>query len=393
MSIHRPGSSASFDSEKALFAEIPDIISRQTRLNDETLRRERERYVDHSGRTFVHYAAKEWNDIRVEPRFGPRRWSDIRDKAWSQVLEDCGEKVKWADRDGRTALSLAAEAGNIVAIRLLLSHDPGLFHDDMDTKRRTPLFYLLQHRKKIRQKFDNDPVGYCFGFTEPSKPDALVGHLIWNLGDFEARGFKRDTKYKIPLPPTYVSSETLSQTDGEGRTLLSRAVELRDYGFVRILLLVEKIDIKQADLYGEAPLLRAIKNQDSVMARLLATRDPGAFKSLMQTLGEQGDDALIKLVQMAWDIKFLNHEESGENALRCALELEKISVIALLLEYGVQPRPIERRTDWFALPDVKTKAFIELAERRKSPPDERGTKVYTLSFVDIAKADVLRSMR
>lgn len=403
MSLRPPGSSASFDSETAPSSVISEIIWQQIPLSEEPFRRVRERYVDHSGGTFLHFAATKWdwpgryskNRQRRHKFVGGTHWLDIQDDAWKQVLEDCREKLGSIDRDGRTALSVAAGAGNILAIRLLLSQDPGLFYDDMDKKRKTPLFYLLELRKKIAEEKKDKAIlhGDSFKFTDPGSPDALVGHLIWNLREFLKVSFSHDTEY-TPLPPCYVSSETLSETDGDGRTLLSRAVEAQDYKFVRILLLVEGIDIKQADLNGEAPLLRALRMEDSKMAHLLANRDPEAFNSLMRTSDRQDEDSLPKLVKMAWDIGILDREsQSAENALRCAVGLKEMSVIRLLLEYGVPPRLFERRKDWLDLMNDKNRTFVELAEMKNPQLDQRQTNIYRLGPVDIAEPDLLRSMR
>jgi hypothetical protein len=94
---------------------------------------------------------REWKNRRRRHKFGSMWWLDVQDDAWKQVLEDCREKLKSIDNDGRTALSVAAGAGNILAIRLLLSQDPGLNHDDMNKIRKATLFYL-ERRKKIAEE-------------------------------------------------------------------------------------------------------------------------------------------------------------------------------------------------------------------------------------------------
>ncbi|CEJ54617.1 hypothetical protein PMG11_00920 [Penicillium brasilianum] len=130
------------------------------------------------------------------------------------------------------------------------------------------------------------------------------------------------------------------------------------------------------------------------MAHLLANRDPEAFNSLMRTSDRQDEDSLPKLVKMAWNIGILDREsQSAANALRCAVGLKEMSVISLLLEYGVPPRLFERRKDWLDLMNDETGIFIELAEMKNPQLDQRGTKIYKLGPVDIAESDLLRSMR
>ncbi|KAJ5892177.1 ankyrin [Penicillium subrubescens] len=363
------------------------------------------------GRTCLHYAAQ---TKELHRAFGNE---EAVGDFWAELLEHFGDKLTACDNEGRTALSWAAEAGNSSAISNLLGSfkqpdHTHLFYDDKDKKGNTPLFYLLQFRKDQPRRDGKRPTNDYDVSAIAEKENWLVGRLIWEIewhswSGFVSEHLEESFLSQGPLPPHYFGKEVLNKRFN-GQTLLSRAVEFKDYSFVHVLSLVDGIDVTKVDVdengvKGKSPLLHAIDNGDKDMVKLLkwnALRGPEKdlstlldsfidkskneskesverLESLLdlQALREVGD--LEEEGVVTEDIEIGRQEEEDPTraylvkVLRCSWKLKALPMVQFLLENGASPRPLQlTKKAWFEFIDSnphledksRLRKFLQLTE-------------------------------
>jgi ankyrin repeat protein len=322
-------------------------------------------------RTCLHYAAQTKD---LPPIF------DEESDSWDKLLEHFGGEVNAHDKDGRTALSWAAEVGNYHAIRKLLgssirSERPSEkhpFYNDVDNDQKSPLFYLLCFRQKDANKDGECP-------TNDDSDRLLVGSLLWDLDLPDSGRFLLDLEnydyQEEPLDPFYLHPDVLNARI-QGRTLFSHAVTRKDYNFVRVLLSVKGIDVTRVDIdgktgvEGKSPFLHALDNDDERMAKLLNDFwwiDPiGDFQTLFKSFKLQNGLSPVERLQRLLNMELIDLEK----ALRCSVKVKELSMVQFLLENGASLRPIELKQEWFDLMDSTLHSedksgqakFIELTE-------------------------------
>ncbi len=243
-------------------------------------------YRDNWDQTLLHYAARSGDRGIFAPVHGDEynsRWEDLLLKFKDPVA------IKSPDKDGRSALSRAAEAENLVAIRMLLRppsttrnlpktripsirrslHHDGqeIYKNDLDNNRQMPLFHLLCSRTPDPQNRHESSTNGYLSISGRKGPLAPMKNLIWNWDNWEHRSnspFSSDARESYQgssWKPDYFDKDYLNGKDHVGRSLLSHAVERGDFDFVHTLLEVEGIDVQLPDGDGTTPLMQAIQTK------------------------------------------------------------------------------------------------------------------------------------
>ncbi|KAJ6093154.1 ankyrin [Penicillium sp. IBT 16267x] len=286
----------------------------------------------------MHYVAQYRRPVGTDPKKG----LDQDEIDWKELLLYFSDEMEAADKDGRTALSFAAEAGNYVAIKMLLDPESGYdpnpdvqrFYNDIDKQRRTPLLYLLRFR---HEEFSGGqrPV-------DKSKPGSkLIRALI--------RKESYDDVTLTRRKPDFFELKILNQSDDEGYTLLSRAFKLGDWLFVQVLLYISNIEVSDSIMKWqpgnvETPILiRAIEEDPDLVVWLLCLKFEDTLDCLVKglILSDFGSfkEVVKHLPGLGW--------QRGQGWVLHALKHEKTSAVRDLINGGAQPDSIKLRTDWF----------------------------------------------
>ncbi|RYP20071.1 hypothetical protein DL765_002997 [Monosporascus sp. GIB2] len=171
------------------------------------------------------------------------------------------------DKDGRTALSCAAETGHEAVVRLLLAED-SVDPDSRDNSGRTPLIWAAK--------------------TDGVNPDAEDKQgrttLFWAVSNGHGRiielllardGVNPNAKDNNGLTPlSWAKDIDPDLKDHEGRTPLSWAAEWGHEGVVKLLLAKKDVDPDSKDNNGRSPLSYATEGgREEVVKLLLGTKD------------------------------------------------------------------------------------------------------------------------
>ncbi|PYI07357.1 ankyrin [Aspergillus sclerotiicarbonarius CBS 121057] len=303
---------------------------------------------DAVGLTPLHYAARLLVDSGgLLKDIRSTRWT------WDSLLNGLEtHEMEVQDEDGRTALSHAAEVGNLHAVRKLLKAgiQPGkcdnngrsplswaaqfgqyevirqlrnhqCFHDDKDNQGWTPLHYLLQSASSNYPPMN--PTNSMFALIW--KP----GNALWN-GSSPPSPLRLHAVERIQVPPDHMSASSLRERDSSGFTLLSRAVQLNNLHFARTLLAIKGIDVNRTDNDGKTPLWRAIEADNKGTAALLWDEDQVTFRLLAK-------NAHTAFTQLQWLIASgypIDKEHHGDRQLvtHILLDIPDMKVAGYLME-------------------------------------------------------------
>ncbi|EHA22263.1 hypothetical protein ASPNIDRAFT_45029 [Aspergillus niger ATCC 1015] len=299
---------------------------------------------DENDRTPLHHAAL---SLTPDDKF-MWRW----ETRWEWLLKGFeNHQLNAKDKDGRTPISYAAEIGNMTGVDKLLKI--GAIPWDRDNNGRSPLSWAAQNgrteviqrlARRVRSLDDKDSKGWTPAHyflqwlgTCPVEPystqpkDYSIVSLNWD-GTHSAvvnfperqRPLQKESAWKEMLFG-YTSAAVLNECDDFGYTLLSRAVQLNRYVYVKLLLKVEGIIIDSADTDGKTPLWRAIEAANSEIAALLWKYDQVTLR-LLATNAREPSDHLEWLITKGYSMIRV-HGSNQETAIRIMFDIPKLDVM------------------------------------------------------------------
>ncbi|KAL7942901.1 ankyrin repeat-containing domain protein [Trichoderma barbatum] len=311
------------------------------------------------------------------------------------------------DQDSRTALSLAAESGNIHAMKELI--DGGAFPNSADATRRTPLFYASESGRKLAaeillgdQRVDpdtKDERGWTPLFLAAASGHEAVVQLL-----IESGGVDLDVRSKNGQTPLFRAAregheavvKLLSENDGvdldardnDGQTPLSLAMS-NGHEAVAKLLINRGADINTKDKDKQTPLFEAAKNGHEALVKLLVekgadvnAKDKDGKTPLIWAVANR-HEALVKLlVERGADVNAkdeggqapLVYAIRGQTSLPWATSNEREAVLKLLIEKGadVNAKGKDRQTPlvWAAM--IGQEAVVKLLVERGAVINAKG---------------------
>jgi len=255
---------------------------------------------------------------RALPLAAKRDWSEI-----VEALLDLGIFADFENINKRTALSYAAQNGNILTAMTLLNH--GAFPDVVDKSGRTPLSFAAEngHGKIVRLLFQMGAVRVdSESFQEKRTPlsfaaekgnNEIVEILLSNGAAIESK----DSRHRTPL--LWASEE------GHESTVK--------------LLLEQKANIEAIDSSHDTALLRAAgKGHETVVRLLLDKRANFACIGSSRTTplhkaAQNGYESIVKLLlELKPDIEF--SDSQSRTPLLLAAENGHTGIVKLLLDKG-----------------------------------------------------------
>ncbi|KAF7546924.1 hypothetical protein G7Z17_g8080 [Cylindrodendrum hubeiense] len=293
---------------------------------------------------------------------------------WTEVvyvLLELGAEPDFKDPDenSRTALSHAAESGNIDIMNALM--DGGAFPNSADARYRTPLSYASE-------KGHDFAVDILLGDqrVEPDTKDHDGFTPLWR-----AVWKEHEAVVKLLLDTGKVN---LDVEDGDGGTPLSWAAANGNEAIVK--LLIEKdanIEAKGKD--GHTPLSRAAAYEHEAIVKLLIengadveVKEKDSWTPLSWAASE-GHTAIVKLlIEMGADIEV--KEEIGRMPLSWAADHGHEDIVKLLIENGAD---VERKNQYGETPLSKAamdgdEAIFKLLIKKGANPMAKGEYGRTL---------------
>lgn len=314
--------------------------------------------------------------------------------AMAKELIARGADVNAAGISGHTALSNAAEAGDIKSVRFLLAH--GADPNTVDKDGHTPLYLaaLSDHRETaellIKNGANSNPttkgqslIGELVGWRRQyAMVRFLVDHgaklNIWTaaaLGETEnvAELLKEDPKRLNALSPGYRKRTPLSCAVARGhlqtcKLLLDKGAKVMsgsgavECGDAAVLKLLAKhgADLNAKDKRGDAPLHHAVSRRDKTVTRALL-----AAGAQVDAKGQYSEAPLHRAgYELAWIL--LKHgadpnvkDKRGRTPLFGRwVELDRYE---LLLKHGANPNATDKfgRTPLFTAPPDEAKLLLK----------------------------------
>ena len=213
------------------------------------------------GRDFKHSTAEAFRMLFPDPDLGHRRFSPIHSAVFGlsstsllEVLEQCSrDEVDEGDAVGRTALSWAAQRGDLEAVKFLLSHGANV--NQADNNMKTPLIwaafsgsqacaqFLLENRANV-DSADNDgwtPLHFLVSRWDDVR---LLNLLISHQANLNAINNARATSLGVAVfNKRYKTASKLlevgvdvQQQDAEGLNVLCGAIWQNDHYMLSLLL-------------------------------------------------------------------------------------------------------------------------------------------------------------
>ncbi|RDH35070.1 hypothetical protein BDQ94DRAFT_168750 [Aspergillus welwitschiae] len=286
---------------------------------------------------------------------------------WEWLLKGFeNDELNAKDKDGRTPISYAAEIGNMTGVDKLLKI--GAIPWDCDNNGRSPLSWAAQNgrteviqrlARRVRSLDDKDSKGWTPAHyflqwlgTCPVEPystqpkDYSVVSLNWD-GTHSAvvnsperqRPLQNESAWKEMLFG-YTSAAVLNECDDFGYTLLSRAVQLNRYVYVKLLLKVKGIIIDSADTDGKTPLWRAIEAGNRGIAYLLWGGDEVTLR-LLATNAHEPSDHLEWLITNGYSM-VRGHGQNQETAIRIMFDIPNLAVMEHHLKQALDTEVAEK---------------------------------------------------
>lgn len=285
--------------------------------------------------------------------------------AWAaDKLIKAGADPYRCDKNGRSALSWAAQFGHETLIELL-SWDVE-FSDDKDDQGWTPCHYFLQcflqNESHSTKGYDLRIIPLIWDKSHSREVSDLLleaKHRFWQNPRLGIRTWTR-------VPSKYMSASILSEHDAFGLTLLARAVQLERHLIVNVLLTIKDINIGVADRDGKTPLWRAIEARNRKIAELLWIDDDTTLRLLARNAHARSEP-LEWLVTNNYSFTRLQGPNK-ETAFHIMLDIPNIGVMEHHLQQAIVAQVPNLPMDTVEAPTNVNSKFLEEADRRGLTP-------------------------
>ena len=271
-----------------------------------------------------------------------------------RLLFNCGEDPNHGNRDGWSAIHLAAEEGHLEIVRFLLKNgaNPNAVSSYSNT---SPLHCAANegHVSIVRLLLQHgaDPLGSTLHGSTALHHAAFMGHSHVVQALLEEHSIR----------------STASQQDNDGWSVLHLAVHSRDLATVRILL--DKSVIAEP---------QTLFDENGLTAEKWLDRDPAFFKSRCCEADTSLRQAvIIGSVPMIKLLFKLGHDINGMNsgrrtALYYAVQRRMLSIMDLLLDLGADPNILPagwKSWEEFVAPDVLMRLYRAGYRKRDTDPE------------------------
>ncbi|XP_065335612.1 serine/threonine-protein phosphatase 6 regulatory ankyrin repeat subunit B-like [Cloeon dipterum] len=271
--------------------------------------KERLNRCDNEGRTALHLAAESGNVDLVE------------------LLLENNADLTHADKVGRTALHFAAESGNVDLVEWLLKNNADL--TQMDMKGKNAIHYAIKNEKMLR--FLNKKNGDLL--KQRTKYGDTTLHLALNLGFNDAQFFTQHLALERYRGETeeitlwiikQVDDTVLNAKNDSGETPLLLACQRR-FWRVAELLLSRNVEVNVSNRSGKTAMHYAAEYVNLYLLKLLhekgvdLTLTDNKGKNALHHAAAEGNLSLVKhLLEKGVDLTLRDNQ--GMNALHHALE-------------------------------------------------------------------------
>ncbi|KAI9927864.1 hypothetical protein AWENTII_012481 [Aspergillus wentii] len=284
-------------------------------------------------------------DDQSDPNFLENGWSPLSASALSPstflmldlLLKDDRTSVDMCNEKGRTALSYAAEAGNVDAVRALLEKaDPNI----KDQEGYTPLswavntFSSTSHSKVISllvdkgadiNTEDNKKLTPLARAADEGISDAVMHLLSFNQIDKNHKDIDQRTPLSLAAKSEHIQiMELLLESGAEDNCYDNKGHTCWWW------LLQARIKSRSSSIYGEIPINHSAESTDSLAAYLNPNLVDSSGRNLLSLAAEYGDSEFVEVLLRKKEVN-PDHRDPDRTPLIWALEKERWQVVNMLI--------------------------------------------------------------